>query len=38
MLKNREYFSNLFEDEIRYNLQRSGYWDSEVIEDSSFCT
>jgi hypothetical protein len=34
MLKNREYFSNIFEDEIRYNIQRSGAWDSENIDDS----
>ena len=37
MLKNREYFSNIFEDEIRFNLQRSGAWDSENIEDKNFC-
>ena len=37
MIKNLNYFKNLFEDEIQYNIQRSGAFDSENIDDKNFC-
>lgn len=33
LLHNRDMFKSWFEDEIKFNIQRAGFWDSENIDD-----